>query len=1060
MKLRSLAVEHFRCIRKARVEFCPGLNVLYGPNDLGKSSLAEAVRAALLLPVSARYSDDFLNWHGSGEPSVELVFETEAQRIWRVRKSFGSGAQAFLDESRDGADFQVEARGRDVEGKLRDILRWGLAPPGGKGGQKGMPFTFLSTALLAQQDRVAAIFDQALSQDGDASGKQRLIEALQAAAEDPTFKRVLDRVQSFVDLAFTATGRKKTGKNSPWIQLRDQIARAEEYARHCGEQSQKTTAIEIELQELHLRQAQRRSAVEEAEALLSDIETSHSRGRQRAEIQTRLDEQQSKVNEIDLELQQLAGAEELHCKLIAEVEAATKETQSTQAARDEAAKQVAAAKDEVARLESADKARERQLRQAAFEKQQADLRTEQVRNQAAIAQLRAVESADTQSRQLAQTVKDFEQRHQKALEAVRQSEDQERALTGIGQILRSQAARRAMEEAEAALSQTNAWRAEAGQRRADAAALEAAQPAVPLPSPAQIDDLKRLDTDLRIAQAKVTVGLNLSIQPKRKQLISIRRDGQPPTSHELKDAVFETSAEGRLELDLAGVAAITVFGGARNAREAVDRLEARWAAEAEPVLAAAGVASLEDLARLSAEAAQRARQIHEARNAAAQLEQRIADQPDWSGLRTQRERDLAAAEQALDAVDRPALEKLARKLAIAKPADADSQLEQLRAKRAGLNTAERQLEGEWRAAAARAGQCRQELDTAQSRVPGDWRQLLPAHLEKQAAVEADLASIQSALQTLATGTGKAIAAAHKNLAAAEGRHREAEDRHKLAAEQLRAQEKRQAISEGELKMRREAAAKLDLAGARQAADRVRAELDAVPQPLYQIDDEMLADARRQVEAARQDLREIEDAIQAKRGALEHVGGEVAKQRTADAQDALHRAREKEHAMEIDYEAWQLLRDTLHEAERAEGTHLGRALADPIGKRFAGLTGRRYGEMSLGPDLETHTIAAAGDGRSVFSLSVGTRDQLSTIFRLSLAEQLRSAVLLDDQLTQSDAARMEWLRTCIRELAATIQIVVFTCRPEDYLLPGELKSAKKSDPLVRSVNLAQAIERSA
>ena len=1057
MKLRSLAVEHFRCIRKARIEFCPGLNVLYGPNDLGKSSLAEAVRAALLLPVSARYSDDFLNWHGSGEPSVELVFESEAQRIWRVRKTFGAGAQAFLDESRDGTEFQVEARGREVEGKLRDILRWGLAPPGGKGGQKGMPFTFLSTALLAQQDRVAAIFEQALSQDGDGSGKQRLIEALQAAAEDPTFKCVLDRVQAYVDLAFTSTGRKKTGRNSPWVQLRDLIARAEDYARQCGEQSQKTAAIELELQDLTTRQVERRAAVEEAEALLRDIETSHFRGRQRAEIQIRLDEQQSKVNEIDRELQQLAGAEELHRQLIAAVEAGAKKTQSTQAALDEAAKQVAAAKDEVARLESADKARDRQLRQAALEKQQADLRTEQVRNQAAIEQLRAVESADAQSRQLAQAVKDLEQRHQKALEAVRQTEEQERALTGIGQMLRCQAARRALEEAESGLAQTNAWRAEANQRRVDAAALEAA-PAVPLPSPAEIEELKRLETDLRVAQARVSVGLQLTIQPKRKQLISIRRDGQPPTSHELKDAAIETSADGRLELDLAGVAAITVSGGARNAREAADHLEARWTAEAEPVLAAAGVSSLEDLARLAAEATGRARQIQDARNAAAQLEQRIADQPDWADLRTRRQRDLSAAEEALGAIDRPALEKMAHKLGIAQSADAEAQLEQLRAKRANLSAAERQLEGEWRAAAARADQCRQELDGAQSRIGGDWRQLLPADLEKQTAIATELASIQTALQTLATGTSKAIAAARKNLAAAEDRHREAEARHKLATAQLRDQEKQQASSEGALQMRREAAARLDPGSAREAADRIRAELDAVPQPLYQITDEMLADAGRQVETARQGLREIEDAIQAKRGALEHVGGEVAKQRTADALEALHRAREKEHAQEVDYAAWQLLRDTLQEAEQEEGAHLGRALSGPIAKRFASLTGRRYGEMSLGPDLETHTIGAAGDGRSVFSLSVGTRDQLSTLFRLTLAEQLGSAVLLDDQLTQSDAVRMEWLRTFIREIAAGIQIVVFTCRPEDYLVPGELKAAKKSD-LVRAVNLGQVIERS-
>jgi uncharacterized protein YhaN len=113
-------------------------------------------------------------------------------------------------------------------------------------------------------------------------------------------------------------------------------------------------------------------------------------------------------------------------------------------------------------------------------------------------------------------------------------------------------------------------------------------------------------------------------------------------------------------------------------------------------------------------------------------------------------------------------------------------------------------------------------------------------------------------------------------------------------------------------------------------------------------------------------------------------------------------------------------------------------------------------------LTTEDIACVGNGRSITSLSVGTRDQLATIFRLSLAEQLQSAVILDDQLTQSDTDRMSWLRDLISGLSSKIQIIVFTCRPSDYLLPRELKSDKKieADPsLTRLINLEQVVERS-
>ena len=40
MKLIRLRVESFAAIGNVDVEFGPGLNVLYGPNDLGKSTMA------------------------------------------------------------------------------------------------------------------------------------------------------------------------------------------------------------------------------------------------------------------------------------------------------------------------------------------------------------------------------------------------------------------------------------------------------------------------------------------------------------------------------------------------------------------------------------------------------------------------------------------------------------------------------------------------------------------------------------------------------------------------------------------------------------------------------------------------------------------------------------------------------------------------------------------------------------------------------------------------------------------------------------------------------------
>ncbi len=96
MKLIRLHVESFAAIGNVDVEFGPGLNVLYGPNELGKSTVAESIRFALLLPHASTHSEPYIGWSGGGDPTVELTFETEAQRIWRVRKQFGKTGSSVL----------------------------------------------------------------------------------------------------------------------------------------------------------------------------------------------------------------------------------------------------------------------------------------------------------------------------------------------------------------------------------------------------------------------------------------------------------------------------------------------------------------------------------------------------------------------------------------------------------------------------------------------------------------------------------------------------------------------------------------------------------------------------------------------------------------------------------------------------------------------------------------------------------------------------------------------------------------------------------------------------
>ena len=153
-------------------------------------------------------------------------------------------------------------------------------------------------------------------------------------------------------------------------------------------------------------------------------------------------------------------------------------------------------------------------------------------------------------------------------------------------------------------------------------------------------------------------------------------------------------------------------------------------------------------------------------------------------------------------------------------------------------------------------------------------------------------------------------------------------------------------------------------------------------------------------------------------------------------------------LELDYEAWKLLRDTLLETESQAADHLGRALAPAIGERFDSLTQARYGALQLGQGLDAQGIFKEGESRGLDELSIGTREQLATVMRIALAERLKSVLMLDDQLVQSDVSRTRMIGEMLRNAAETIQVIVLTCRPEDY-------EVEKAGPL-HAVDLAAVI----
>lgn len=142
MILREITVRGVKCFRDecAVGRFGDGLNMIFGPNEAGKSTLIEATARALFdgYTVTGDAIESMRPWGTSLAPEVALEFEARDGQ-WRLEKRLLSGASCSLRRmegggwslihERDAADSFVrellhgEAPGRGAS----DLRHWGLA---------------------------------------------------------------------------------------------------------------------------------------------------------------------------------------------------------------------------------------------------------------------------------------------------------------------------------------------------------------------------------------------------------------------------------------------------------------------------------------------------------------------------------------------------------------------------------------------------------------------------------------------------------------------------------------------------------------------------------------------------------------------------------------------------------------------------------------------------------------------------------------------------------------------------------------------------------------------
>ncbi len=120
MRLIRCKLNNVRLHSELCIEFSPGITLIGGPNESGKSTLIDALHRLLFLKSSSvGASIEILRSHiHLGQPTVQLVFHANGD-VWTLKKCFsGSSGQASLTSEEGG----YKINGAEAEEKLASLL--------------------------------------------------------------------------------------------------------------------------------------------------------------------------------------------------------------------------------------------------------------------------------------------------------------------------------------------------------------------------------------------------------------------------------------------------------------------------------------------------------------------------------------------------------------------------------------------------------------------------------------------------------------------------------------------------------------------------------------------------------------------------------------------------------------------------------------------------------------------------------------------------------------------------------------------------------------------------
>ncbi|MGM0774399.1 MAG: AAA family ATPase, partial [Pseudomonadota bacterium] len=405
MILRRLQVEQLRQFRQPFVmdDLQPGLNLIHGPNESGKSTLVRAIRAAFFERYRTSSVDDLRPWGDSAAaPTITLDFEAQ-QKSWHLVKS-------FLQRKR--CDLRVDSTSYsedEAEEKLAELLGFQFSAKGvSKPEHWGVP------GLLWVEQGTGQNIEQAVEHAGDhlKSALNSLVGEVASTGGD----ELIEQVKSRWSELFTPKGKprgdyqKLEQEREEHQQEIDELqARIQKYQEQVDRLGKLTGEYQRTQQERPWEEAERQ--LEQAKERYRQVEKLEQQQAQEKEILNHLQSRQQLLRQNQEQLESLNRKLDVRK---AELEKAQRELEQAEARSPAIAGSVQEAK-------SAYETAAKQVEQARLQETRSRLEQD-------------IQRLDQQNRTLTQNLdkaRQYQQEFEKAKEQARQNQIDARAVKAL-----------------------------------------------------------------------------------------------------------------------------------------------------------------------------------------------------------------------------------------------------------------------------------------------------------------------------------------------------------------------------------------------------------------------------------------------------------------------------------------------------------------------------------------------------------------------------------------------------------------------------------------------------